>query len=100
MLQARGFQAGTFAPSLHDCGFVAAKQLQAILAINGGQTVSIRKFPIIDKTVMTRGALKIDPHEDLRNILRGLQGGGLARIDDATPNDPLGEPFTARNRVD
>ncbi len=79
---------------------VALHHLERPIGVDAGQAVRVGQLPFVDEAVVARRALEIHPHEDLRDVLRGLHLRRLAGIDDAAPHNPLGEAFGAWHRVD
>jgi hypothetical protein len=61
-----------------------------------GQPIRVTQLPMIDKAVVTRGALHIDAEEHLRHILRELHLAHLAGIHAAAPLDAIDEAFRFR----
>ena len=79
---------------------IAPEHLHGLVRINAGQSVRVGESPVIDEAVVAGGALKINPEEDLGDILGRLHLGDLACIDHTTPDDPLGKSFGFIGRID
>ena len=70
------------------------------VGVDVGQRIGIRKLPVVDETVVARGALHVDAHENLRDALRGLHRRNLAGVDDPAPDNSFREPLGLRSRID
>ena len=72
---------------------VALDHLHRTVGVDAREAVGVGEFPVVDEAVVAGGALEVHAHENLRDILRGLDGRELAGVDHAAPDDALGKPF-------
>ena len=72
---------------------VALDQLQRSVRVDAREAVGVGELPVVDEAVVAGGALEVHAHEDLRDVLRGLDRRELAGVDHAAPDDALGEAF-------
>ena len=79
---------------------VALGDLERFVTINICEAVGVGELPIINEAVVATGALHVDAHENLRNVLRGLHLRDLAGVDCAAPEDAFGEAFGVFVRMD
>ena len=77
---------------------VAADEFHGPVRVDGGEAVGVAQLPAVGEAVVTRGALHVDAEERLRDALRELQLGDLARAHRAAPDDALGEAFAIGGR--
>ena len=89
------FQRGLLAGRL-----VAMDHFQRTVRVDAGQAIRIGQRQVVDKAVVAGSALEVHAHKDLGDILRGLHLRCLTCINNAPPDDALGEPLGLGCRVD
>ncbi len=78
--------------------YIAADELHRPVRVDGGEAVGVAELPAVGEAVVARGALHVDAEERLRDALRELELGHLARAHRAAPDDALGEAFAVGGR--
>ena len=73
---------------------------ERFVGVDTRQAVGVRQGPVVDETVVARGALEVHAHEDLGDVLRRLHLGRLAGIDHAPPDDAVDEARRRRLGID